>query len=289
MDLEIVKYEEQSALWNGVAGEAWVDQQDLLDRMFRGLEALLVDEAMAFGGDSILDVGCGTGSTTLAIARAVGPRANCVGIDVSGPMLAAAKAAASWEGSRARFIHADAQTYEFGNASFDLIVSRFGVMFFDDPVAAFVNLGRSARNGAELRLIAWRSANENDFMTTAERAAAPLLESVPVRSDGPGQFAFADEIRVRHILAESGWQQTELRPVEMECRFPAKDLTCYITRLGPVGRALSAEDAQTRTKVVEAVRPAFDRYESGGEIRFTAACWLISARAEALPEQLRGA
>jgi Xaa-Pro aminopeptidase len=75
----------------------------------------------------------------------------------------------------------------------------------------------------------------------------------------------------------------------MECRCPAEDLTCYITRLGPVGRALSAEDEQTRTKVLEAVRPAFDRYRSGGEIRFTAACWLISARAEALPEQLRGA
>lgn len=93
MDTEIVKYEEQSALWNGVAGEAWVDQQDLLDRMFRGLEELLVDEAVAFGGDSILDVGCGTGNTTLAIARAVGPRVNCVGIDVSGPMLGTGQAA----------------------------------------------------------------------------------------------------------------------------------------------------------------------------------------------------
>ena len=280
MGAERANYDEQSALWNGIAGRAWVDQQELLDRMFKGLEELLAEEVVASGRNSILDVGCGTGSTTLAIARAVGVQGACIGIDVSGPMLAAAKAHAAWESSRARFIHADAQTYDFGAASFDLIVSRFGVMFFDDPVAAFANLRRAARDRAELRLFAWRSADENEFMTTGERAAAPLLESVPMRSDGPGQFAFADETRVRRILSESGWHAIKLRPVDVNCRFPAKDLGSYVTRLGPLGRVLSNEDEQTRARVVEAVLPAFQPYVSDDEIHFTAACWLISACAD---------
>jgi SAM-dependent methyltransferase len=275
-------------VWNGVAGEAWVDQQELLDRMFKGMEELLVHEVLASGRTHILDVGCGAGSTTLAIARAVGAQGGCIGIDVSEPMLAAANAQAAWEGSRARFIHADAQTYDFGDASFDLIVSRFGVMFFDDPVAAFANLRRSGRDGAELRLIVWRSADENAFMTTGERAAAPLLESVAVRSDGPGQFAFADETRVRRILADSGWHAIEVRPVEVDCSFPAKELNRYITRLGPVGRALSTMDEQTAAKVVKAVLPAFQPYVRGEEVRFIGACWLISARADDVPAHSAG-
>ena len=280
MDTLNPNYDEQSALWNGPAGEAWVDQQELLDRAFSGLEALLVNEVAALGARNILDVGCGTGSTTVAIAQSVGSQGKCLGIDVSEPMLAAARARAAWEGSSARFVQADAQTYDFGSPNFDLIVSRFGVMFFDDPVAAFANLGRAASDDGELRLIAWRSADENAFMLTAERAAAPLLDGLPVRSSGPGQFAFADETEVRGILTDAGWHAVELRPVDVPCSFPTRDLTHYISRLGPVGRMLSTCDEQTRAKVVEAVLPAFEPYVCADEIRFTGACWLISARAD---------
>ena len=141
----------------------------------------------------VLDVGCGTGSTTLAVARLLGAKGRCTGIDISEPMIAAARARAEREGTPASFIRADAQTHAFEPASFDMIISRFGVMFFDDSVRAFANLRRAARDDAELRFIAWRSAAENPFMTTAERAAAPLLPNLPARRpDAPGQFAFAD-------------------------------------------------------------------------------------------------
>ncbi len=150
----------QAALWNGRAGRAWVDGQAMLDRMFRPFESMLADAAAARPAQAVLDVGCGTGATTHAIARRLGPPAHCVGVDISAPMIAAARLRAG-QGERTDFLCGDAQTQAFAPGRFDLLVSRFGVMFFDDPVAAFANLRRAARPGAELRLIAWRSADQN--------------------------------------------------------------------------------------------------------------------------------
>jgi SAM-dependent methyltransferase len=270
---------EQQALWNA-AGQAWVEAQSLIDELFRPIEALLVDAAGLGPGGRVLDVGCGTGGTTLAIARRLGKEARCTGVDISGPMLAAARARSEREGVPATFICADAQTWAFAPASFDTIVSRFGVMFFDDFVRAFANLRRAAADGGVLRCVTWRSAEENPFMTTAERAAAPLLPDMPPRDPhAPGQFALADRARVTGIVKKSGWSDIELRPLDVDCSFPEKELVGYLTRFGPVGRALDGIDEGTRTRVLAAVRPAFDRYVQGTNVRFTAACWMLSARA----------
>jgi len=154
------------------------------------------------------------------------------------------------------------------------------VMFFDDPVAAFANLRRAARDDAALRLIAWRSAAENPFMTAAERAAAPLLPDLPARRpDVPGQFAFADPQRVAHILEASGWAGVDIRPVDVVCSLTEGELDQYLARLGPVGIALQQADAATRARVIDTVRAAFAPYVHGGDVRFTAACWTIEARA----------
>ena len=272
--------DERSELWNGAAGHAWVEAQALLDRMFQPFEELLIEAALAAPGRRVLDVGCGTGRTTLAVARRLGPGGRYVGVDVSEPMVAAARARADAEGSPARFVRADAQRHAFEAGSFDAIISRFGVMFFDDPVQAFTNLRRAAADDATLRALAWRSATDNPFMTTAERAAAPLLPPLPARQpDEPGQFAFADRHRVRHILEASGWAEVDVRPVDVRCAFPEADLVPYLSRLGPVGRALDEVDARTRVRVVETVRAAFEPFVDGAEVRFTAACWMIDARA----------
>jgi SAM-dependent methyltransferase len=195
-------------------------------------------------------------------------------------MIAFARARAEREGTPASFIRADAQTHAFEPASFDMISSRFGVMFFTDPVRAFANLRRAARNGAALRFVAFRSAAENPFMTTAERAAAPLLPNLPARRpDAPGQFAFADRRRVLSILEESGWAEIDIRPIDIACTLPEKELMRYASRLGPVGLMLQEADDLTRTQVIETVRAAFGPYVHGPEVRFIAACWLVSARA----------
>ena len=116
-------------------------------------------------------------------------------------------------------------------------------------------------------------------MTTAERAAAPLLPDLPPRRpDGPGQFAFADDRRVRGILEESGWTDIGIRPIDVECTFPETGAGPYLTRLGPVGLILQEADEPTRERVVDAVRPAFDPYVHGSDVRFTAACWMVEAR-----------
>ena len=268
---------EQSALWNGVAGHSWVEAQQLTDLLFKPIEDLLV-EAVPTAGGSLLDVGCGTGSTTVAALRKAGANGHATGIDISEPMLAAAKIRAEREGAAVRFIRADAQTCAFEPASFDLIISRFGVMFFDDPVRAFANLHRAVKPGGGLRFITWRSPAENPFMTTAERAAAPLLELPKRKPDGPGQFAFADRDKVHGILQKSGWTDIDIQPVDVVCSMPESEMTRYLTRFGALGRILRESDDETRTRVLAAVRPAFDAFVHGAEVRFAAACWLVSAR-----------
>ena len=273
---------DQAALWNGRAGRAWVDAQASLDAILQPFEDRLVDEVRAGSAQRVLDVGCGTGATTLAVARLLASaKGQCVGVDISEPMIAAARERARRESSPAAFICADAQRHVFAPPSFDMVISRFGVMFFDSPVQAFENLRQAARGGAVLRALAWRSPAENPFMTTAERAAAPLLPNLPARQPGaPGQFAFADRERVSSILEESGWTGVDIQPMDVECAMPEKDLNGYFTRLGPVGLMLQEEpDEHRRAQVIETVRTAFEPFVRGGEVRFTAACWMIGAHA----------
>ena len=282
MDTKDTAGDEQSNIWNRTAGRAWVDEQDLLDRAFRPLELLLAEEVAAGSPPTVLDVGCGTGGTTLAVARRLGERAHTIGIDISEPMVDAARLRAEREAVPATFVCADAQVHAFEPGSVSAFMSRFGVMFFDDPVRAFANLRRAASDDATLHFIVWRSAEENPFMTTAERAAASLLPNLPARQpDAPGQFALANRDRVHAIVDESGWTAFDLRPIDALCAIGAHDLVRYVSRLGPVGRALEEADNLTRARVIEAVLPAFDPYVHGPEVHFTAACWMISARAGA--------
>ncbi|MBT2321827.1 class I SAM-dependent methyltransferase [Variovorax paradoxus] len=280
MDINQRTDNEQAALWNGRAGRAWVEAQQLLDRVLEPFQEPLVEAVRAGPAHRVLDVGCGTGSTTLAMARLLGAHERCIGVDISDPMIAAARTRAEREDARAGFICADAQIHDFEPAGFDLIVSRFGVMFFDNPVLAFANLRRAARDDARLRFIVWRSAAENPFMTTAERAAAPLLQNIPARRPGaPGQFSLADRHRVCAILEESGWADVDIQPLDVVCTLPEKELVGYFTRFGPLGLVLQDTDERTRTEVVDTVRRAFDPYVHGTEVRFAAACWRVDARA----------
>lgn len=271
--------EDQAQRWNGSAGCAWVEAQQMLDRTLQPFEDLLVAEVSASGARQVLDVGCGTGSTTRAVARLVGAQGRSVGIDISEQMIGAARAIAEQEHAPATFVCADAQQHAFESQAFDMIMSRFGVMFFEDSVQAFANLRSACGDGASLRCIVWRSPAENPFMTAAERAAAPLLPNLPPRRpDAPGQFGFADDRRVHSILKESGWSEIDIRPIDVTCTLPEQELIRYGTRFGPVGIALQEADPQTRTRVAAAVRAAFDPYVHGAEVRFTGSCWMVGAR-----------
>jgi SAM-dependent methyltransferase len=252
----------------------WVRMQATLDATYAELERFLVERVAAEDPATVVDVGCGTGATTLAIARRVG---RCTGVDVSEPMIELARSRAASAGVAAEFVVADAGSHPFAPGAADVIASRFGVMFFDDPVRAFANLRAATRPGGALRAIVWRAAEQNPFMTAAEEAAAGVL-ALPPRP--PGQFAFADDDHVRKILAGAGWSDAALEPVDFPCAFPAAQLDTYLGSMGPVGRALAEQDEATRARVVEHVRPAFDRFRHGDEVRFTAACWLVSANVQ---------
>jgi SAM-dependent methyltransferase len=272
---------DQAALWNGPAGQTWVELQSLLDEMLAPFGRLLIDEGLTASMRRVLDVGCGAGSTSLAVARRVGAGGRCIGVDISATLLELARKRAREEGiDNATFLHADAQTHPFEPNSFDAVISRFGVMFFDDPVTAFTNIRHGAQSGAMLTFIAWRSPAENPFMTAAARAAAPFLPALPTPDpNAPGQFGFADADRVRGILQTSGWSNIDIRASDVPSSVTQQDLRTYITRMGPVGLALKDVDEETRAKATAAVHGAFDSFIEEGVARFTAACWLVRARA----------
>lgn len=262
---------EQAKWWNA-AGEGWANAQDIVDLVLRPFEELLVRKATERPRDGVLDVGCGTGAVTRAIAEAT--KAACVGVDISETMIAGAE-----QGENVRFVVADAQVHAF-EQSFDLIVSRFGVMFFDDPVAAFRNLLRATTPGGELCFITWRSAEENPFMTTAQQAAAPLLPDAPAPDpNGPGPFSLTDADRTRELCKDAGWNGIDVQPVDRICTMPERLLVPYLTNLGPIARALKEAEESARPRLINELRGAFDRFVHGDEVRIPAACWQVTASA----------
>ncbi|MGZ8305764.1 MAG: class I SAM-dependent methyltransferase [Allosphingosinicella sp.] len=269
---------EQSAKWNDQTGRSWAELSDMLDRLLEPFVGPLLDEVGPVAGRRILDVGCGAGALTLAAAGLGG---GGLGVDISGPLIEAPRARADRLGAAgAEFVQADAQTHRFDPEGFDALVSRFGVMFFADPAAAFRNLRSAVRLGGRLACFVWRSPAENGFMTAAERAVADILPQLPGRvENAPGQFGFADPGRVRAILAEGGWKDVAIRPVDVECRLPEDDLRLYARRMGPVADLLPTLDGAARSEVERRVDAAFQPYLRGGEARFTAACWMVTARA----------
>ena len=279
---------DQAERWNSGEDMAhWINNQARYERMSEPFAALILQAAVLRPGGHVLDVGCGCGGTTLAAARLTAP-GQAVGIDLSGPMLARARAGAEAAGlGNAVFQQGDAQVHPLEPARFDTVISRFGTMFFADPVAAFVNVRSAARPGGRLVFVCWQPLAANQWLLVP---GAALAEHVPPPAgfgsgDGPGMFAFADPDRVRAILAAAGWRDIEItsehRSILVGGGGSVDDAVGFM-RTGSMGRMmLAGADADTADRAVASVRAALARYADADGVHLDAGVWLVQAVAPA--------
>lgn len=271
---------DQIEFWNEVQGDKWVRLMDRIDAMLGPFGDTAMRALAPAPGEHVLEVGCGFGSDTVALAEAVGPEGRVVGADVSRPMIAQARARAP---ANAEIVEADAQTHDFGEAAFDALFSRFGVMFFEDPERAFANLRRAIRPGGRMAFVAWRTRHENPWIMELAMAAKEFVELPPRPGpEEPGQFSFEDEARVRRILDGAGWSDVALEPYspELEIGASVADAIDFLSQMGPTAQPLAEADEATRERVLAAGREAYARFAPAPDrpprLRFGA--WIVTAR-----------
>ncbi|MDE3176742.1 MAG: methyltransferase domain-containing protein [Pseudomonadota bacterium] len=271
----------QSAYWNGDAGRRWTAIQESQDRLFTEITAALFAAAAPQPGEKVLDVGCGAGETTLRAASLTGA---ALGVDVSEPLLARARERADETGSPARFAHADATAYDFSDHAADLLISRFGVMFFAEPAKSFANLRRGMKPGGRLAFVCWRRPELNPWLMTPLAAALNHLPPQPEAApDDPGPFAFCDEARVRGILEAAGFTEVSFTPHAFKLDVAdGEGLDSAVAKcltLGPTSRALDGQPEATVQAVRQAVRATLAPYLKGGVVALDGAVWIVRARA----------
>lgn len=270
---------EQIEYWNEKAGPTWVESQERVDRMLTPLTAILMERAAARRGERVLDVGCGCGDTSLQLASA---GAAVWGIDISGPMLARAEERARKLGlDNVSFSQTDASTQSL-TPDHDLIISRFGVMFFSDPTEAFRNLHRGMAPGARLCFLCWQPPRENPWMAVSGAALQPFLQppETPPDPRAPGPFAFSDEDYLAQILGDAGFSEVDIRSTTADVHI-GDDLDDAIdsqSRIGPMARALAELEGEQRERAIAAARAALSPYVTESGLDLGAACWLVYAR-----------
>ncbi|MBS0527224.1 MAG: methyltransferase domain-containing protein [Proteobacteria bacterium] len=268
---------EQSAYWKGPGGTMWLGAYERIQRGITGFSEVALGAANARPGERVLDVGCGTGGTTAELANAVGPNGRVLGVDISEPLVGAARAQGL---ANAAFEVGDATTYPFEAQAFDLIFSRFGVMFFADPVAAFRNIRRAMKPAGRLVFICWRTPQENPWAAVPMRAAMPFLP--PMERPGPedpGQYSFGDRARVERILGQAGFTGLSIEPVDQMLNQGA-DIPTVMERIGdfgPLARAFKDVAPEQVAKAKEAIAEALEPHATADGVKLAGACWLVRA------------
>lgn len=269
----------QQEFWNGPVGEQWVRRQEALDAMLSPMTAPAIAALGAREGESVLDVGCGSGTTTFMLAKN-GLRA--LGVDISAPMIAHAKNRAAQMKSNAQFLLADATDAAIPGAPFDAFFSRFGVMFFEQPEAAFKNLRAQIKPGGRMAFVCWRGADENLWQTLPMAAVIAMLPQAPPPPDpnAPGPMAFANPERVRGILGGAGWRDIDLEPWQGELKLGDNVEESADFMAGMFASRLVSEfnldPAEAKRRIADALKPLTG---SDGVPRANGACWIVTARA----------
>ena len=272
---------QQIEYWNGPSGERWASLYDMTERSMSFITAALMPFAAAKSGERVLDIGCGCGSTTLLLEKAVGEGGAVSGVDISRPMLNVARERAREAGLSIAFNEADASTFAF-QPEFDLVFSRFGVMFFADPEAAFANIRKALKKGGRLAFVCWRALAENTWAARPIAVARDLLPpEQPVDPYAPGPFAFADADRLIGILTRAGFREAHADKLDtlMNMGATLDDAVGASVSIGPLARVAGDLDELTRARIRERVREALAAFKTPAGIAPPAACWLVGARA----------
>lgn len=270
---------EQAQAWNGYEGSQWAQNQERWDAVNAGFNEPLLTAAAIDPYDRVLDIGCGAGMTTrLAARRARSGQA--LGVDLSGPMLGRARETARREGvGNVAFEHGDAQAYAFEAGTFDVAISRFGVMFFADPVAAFTNIGRALRPGGRVAFVCAAEAEGNEWL----QAVAALRDILPLGGfgapGGPGMFSMADPANLREVLSAAGYEGIDTTHAEAYGTWgrDAEDAAAFLLDSGPGHHLINqvAQDVRdvARRRLVDTLRP----HEQEGALRLRSTAWLVTA------------
>ena len=272
---------DQLAFWNGPGGQTWVARQQYTDITLAPVSAALLALAAPRAGERVLDIGCGCGTTTLELARAVGPAGRVAALDISAPMLAEGQARAQAAGiANVDWRQADAATAALDG--FDLLTSRFGVMFFGDPVAAFAHMRRAANPGARMAFVCWRPIGENPWIEVPLQAVYRHVPRPPKPDpQAPGMFAFADPQRVTQILTAAGWAPPRLDKLDLGLDIAAgrglEDAVDQSSMTFAVGSALRDQPAEVAAAAIASIREALAAHLDGASVRLPAAMWLVSS------------
>jgi SAM-dependent methyltransferase len=273
---------DQIAYWNGPGGQRWASRQQAQDILLAPVADVLIDRAKPRIGERVIDIGCGSGATTIAFAQKVGPSGHAVGVDVSGPMLERARQSAP-EGAAIDFVLADATIYPFPPASFDLLASRFGVMFFADPAKSFANMRRALRPSGRLAFACWREPRENPWMMAPLQAVYKHVPKLPQQGpEDPGPFAFASEARVHRILNEAGFGGIAMEPCPLSLDIAiGRGLEAAVQsalEIGPANRALEGQPAELRAAATNSIRETLAPFVRGDAVPLAASIWIVTAR-----------
>ena len=273
--------EEQRARWNGADGEMWARHYDRMDRVLAPITGPLLAFAAPSTGSAAIDVGCGCGGPTIELARMVGPSGRVIGLDVSEPMLARAKERAR-EYTNVTYLLGDAAELPLDNLRADLMVSRFGVMFFGDATAAFSNLCKALVPGGRLRFACWRPIQENPWLQVPLHAVYEHVPRLPKPApEEPGPFSFADPERVTRILTAAGFTMPSFTSLDIRFDLAAggtlEDAAVNASENGPARRALAGHPDDIRSRAVDSIRRALAPHASPAGVELAGAVWLVAA------------